>query len=737
MEAETTTTRRSAGTRTAAVVCVSLAGAALAPAVHAELSPSAYEVRSLCAAPAPGYSSCLGLRLTAKQPLSLPGSRTSEGPSGNASEQPAGPEQQAGAQQQAGPEQQAGSQQPEAEPNGRAPQDEGSTQTSTEGAKTNKTEYTKPWAGSYTPAQIASAYDLTDLQPPGPQQTVALVDAFDDPTIEHDLKVFDEQFGLAACTTANGCFTKVKLSGETTGTEQERDGWAQEISTDVEISHGLCPSCKILLVEASSNANSALEQAEAEAERRGATEISNSWGGPTQNMTVSADSAGPFNHPGTVITASSGDDGYLNWYANKSHTLGYANYPAASPHVVAVGGTRLRLTESAGWQEEAVWNGYGASGGGCSSIFTAPAWQQSVAGWSSVGCGSYRAVADVSADADPYTGVAVYDSTPVEEEGAEYSGWVTMGGTSVASPIIAATFALAGGAGTDEDGQTVEYPARTLYENLAMHPAELHETTLGSNGVCSKGEEAGVSKCTPAEEALSCSSMAICLTRRGYNGPAGVGTPDGVAAFTPPTAQGSKGESEKSSGGTGETGGAGESSAGEGSGGEQPTGEGGGGEEEEGGEVEGEGGSGRGTRHGAGGAGGGSGTQVPGLGPGAISAEEQLAAAAANETAPTLSAAVLTKTTRVELARARARVSELQFAFTLNRATHVHVTLAMLVESHGHGRWQTLAGSLTIAAGKGRDQASLNAHHTLARGSYRLTLAPGDGKPRSLLFSFS
>ncbi len=173
-------------------------------------------------------------------------------------------------------------------------------------------------------------------------------------------------------------------------------------------------------------------------------------------MTVSADSAGPFNDPGTVITASSGDDGYLNWYANKSHTLGYANYPAASPDVVAVGGTRLRLTESGGWKEEAVWNGYGASGGGCSSIFTAPAWQQSVAGWSSVGCGTYRAVADVSADADPYTGVAVYDSTPVEEEGTEYSGWVTMGGTSVASPIIASTFALAGGAGKDEAGQTVD-----------------------------------------------------------------------------------------------------------------------------------------------------------------------------------------------------------------------------------------------------------------------------------------
>ena len=104
--------------------------------------------------------------------------------------------------------------------------------------------------GSYSPAQIASAYGLTGLQPPGAQQTIALVDAFDDPTIEHDLQVFDEQFGLPACTTANGCFTKVDAEPEAT----TEPGWAQEISTDVEIAHGLCPSCRILLVEASSNA---------------------------------------------------------------------------------------------------------------------------------------------------------------------------------------------------------------------------------------------------------------------------------------------------------------------------------------------------------------------------------------------------------------------------------------------------------------------------------------------------
>ncbi len=139
----------------------------------------------------------------------------------------------------------------------------------------------------------------------------------------------------------------------------------------------------------------------------------------------------------------------------------------------------------------------------------------------------------MSADADPYTGVAVYDSTPVKEKGGgEYSGWVTIGGTSVASPIIASTFALAGGVGKDEAGQAVAYPARTLYENLAANPGALHDVVSGSNGVCSKGfSEAGLSDCSPAEASRSCSGTAICLARSGYDGPSGVGTPDGLAAF--------------------------------------------------------------------------------------------------------------------------------------------------------------------------------------------------------------
>jgi subtilase family serine protease len=317
----------------------------------AALSPSAYGVGALCSAPAPGYAGCLGLRLVAKRPLSLSGAQESTRAAHTAS--PA----------------------------------------------VKQIEFKQPWEESLSPQNVLTAYGLSAVPAPAAQQTLALVDAYTDSTAEGDLQVFDEQYGLPPCTTANGCFTKVAL-----GTATEA-GWAQETATDIEVAHGLCESCKILLVEANSNDNTDLEAAEEKAEQLGATEISNSWGGPDEGVTAEEDRHSPFDHPGTVITAAAGDDGYLDWDAEESSERGFADYPASSPHVVAVGGTHLSLTAGA-WQEETVWNGAGAGagGGGCATKLTAPAWQQSLADWSSVGCGSRRAVADVSADADPYSG---------------------------------------------------------------------------------------------------------------------------------------------------------------------------------------------------------------------------------------------------------------------------------------------------------------------------------------------
>ena len=184
-----------------------------------------------------------------------------------------------------------------------------------------------------------------------------------------------------------------------------------------------------------------------------------------------------------------------------------------------------------------MWNGDGATGGGCSVVFTAQPWQQSVSDWSGVGCGAKRAVADVAADADPYTGLAVHDTSPecqyrYEEAKVKHVlYWCTIGGTSLASPLIASTFALAGGA------NSIEYPAKTLYENEVKSPASLHDVTVGSNGECTKPfSETGLSGCVTAEEAKSCASKAICVAGTGYDGPTGAGTPDGITAFKTPAA---------------------------------------------------------------------------------------------------------------------------------------------------------------------------------------------------------
>jgi hypothetical protein len=647
----------------------------------AALSPSAYGVDALCSAPAPGYAGCLGLRLVAKQPLSLSGAQ------------------------------------------------ESTRAAHTAGPAVRQIEFEQPWQGSLSPQNVLTAYGLSAVPAPAAQQTLALVDAFADPTAEGDLRVFDEQYDLPSCTTANGCFTKVVL-----GSPSSEAGWAQETATDIEVAHGLCSSCKILLVEANSNDNTDLEAAEEKAEQLGATEISNSWGGPDEGVTAEEDRHSPFDHPGTAITAAAGDDGYLNWDTEESSERELADYPASSPHVIAVGGTRLGLNAGA-WQEETVWNGAGAGGGGCATKLTAPAWQQSLADWSSVGCDSRRAVADVSADADPYTGVAVYDSTPIREaigkgEEVEYRGWVTIGGTSVASPIVAATFALAGGAAKNTKGETVKYPAQTLYENLAADPGALHDVVSGSNGACANGfnEHTGLSECSLAEEDASCAAKAICLARPGYDGPTGVGTPDGIAAFQTPVPGAGTGSGEGQPSKEGESG-TGSSKGGEGASREGEEGsEGGGGGGASGGGV--------GTSGGGVGSGGEAREAFSGLllPPGAQPAGPALSIPGSSAVPPILSAVSLTHKASTALRHGRAKISRIAFAFTLNVPARVHVTLTEQVLAHGHRHWRALPDSLAIMAAQGRDSAHLRARGTLSSGRYRLTLTPLHGRARTLTF---
>jgi hypothetical protein len=654
----------------------------LAAPARAALSPSAYSVRALCSAPTPGHAGCLGLRLVAKVPMSVPGARAVH---------MAGPSTPGSAPLAAEP----------ARGLGRA------TSPSATGSPLAAIEYTKPLAKGLTPGNLLTAYDLPVTPQSASSQTIGIVNAYDDEKAEQDLATYDQQFGLPACSQENGCFRKVNQQGNpaplppSKGAEER--GWAQEIATDVEVSHSVCNNCHVVLVEAESSGYADLEAAEETAVKLGATEISNSWGGEEPGADSQA-----FNHPGVVITASSGDGGYLNWLEGPASR--FAVYPASSPHVVAVGGTRLSRSAGGTWEDETVWNdggtsplgeleGDGAGGGGCSVPFTAPPWQQSVSDWSSVGCGTKRAVADISADADPYTGVAVYDSTEAPGGG---KGWWIVGGTSVASPIVASAFALAGGA------HGVAYPARTLYENEVEAPGSLHDVVSGSNGACSEpfSWETAIAGCTSASEAESCSLTAICLAGPGYDGPSGVGTPNGLSAFQP------RGLSEGGEEGSANTGG---NSGGGGAGG-------------------GGGGQGSGSSNGEGAGSSAPGSATPGSSGNAPGPATPRSSSGSHALTPVVSALSLTRGAIVALNRVRPGVSLVGFSFTISIAARARISLARRVRSRGRVRWQLLPHSFTVAAAMGRNSRHLRGRGALVPGEYRLTVAPVSGRAQSIVF---
>ena len=337
------------------------------------------------------------------------------------------------------------------------------------------------------PSQIQSAYKLAGLNASG--RTVAIVDAFNDPKAASDLATFRQAYGLPACTTANGCFKQVNQNGATSPLPSGDYGWAEEESLDVDAVSSACPTCHILLVEASSASTAALSKAEnSAAKAAGVVAISNSYGGSEASSETSSD--GSYNHPGLAITVSSGDDGFG------------VEYPAASQFVTAVGGTTLtQASNTRGWTESA-WSG---AGSGCSSFEPKPSWQHDT------GCAK-RTVADVSADADPNSGLGVYDTYNncgsssscdilIEEGVAEgLDGWAQVGGTSLSSPLIASVYALAGNT------------AAITYGSFPYsHMTSLFDVTSGSNG--------------------SCSPSYLCTAGTGYDGPTGLGTPNGTGAF--------------------------------------------------------------------------------------------------------------------------------------------------------------------------------------------------------------
>jgi hypothetical protein len=410
--------------------------------------------------------------------------------------------------------------------------------------------------GGYTPADLASAYRFNpSLHRKG--QLVAIVDAYNDPSARKDLLHFDAQYGLHEF---HGSFRQVNELGSAKRSKlppHARRGWSVEESLDVQAVRAVCHTCRILLVEAKNTNSTELTRGVETAVHRHATEISNSYGGPEPRKVSSSNRRFEkyADHKGIVITASTGDFGWYGWNtANTGQPMNAAEQPATLPGVVAVGGTTLTLTSSGTRSSETVWNGNGpndatgrskglieaASGGGCSRAHAAPGWQRHTAGYAGTGCGGRRVDADVSAIANPMAGFDIYDS--YTGDGQSPRGWATIGGTSLASPVVAAMWALAGGAkGT--------HPALQLYGHLAKRTGSFYDVKTGGNGFC---DATSAASCTSAMTALGvrasqrhlldCSYTSAgkartrrysCEARVGFDGPSGVGAPVGLTGFAP------------------------------------------------------------------------------------------------------------------------------------------------------------------------------------------------------------
>jgi subtilase family serine protease len=366
----------------------------------------------------------------------------------------------------------------------------------------------------YGPKELHSAYELPWKG--GKHATIAIVDAYDDPTAEHDLAVYRSYYHLPACTTKNGCFHKVNQDMQSSPLPRPDADWALEESLDLDMVSAICPQCHILFVEASSadetnvtlDHSSDLGHAAAMAATwPGVVAISNSYGSlgvePDEAKTLDFE----YDHPGIAVVVSSGDSGYG------------AAFPADSKYVIAAGGTSLTRSTNTkrGWTESA-WTSpaagqaipevFGAGGSGCSMWESKPKWQKDK------GCKG-RTIADFAAVADPATGVAIYVSYP--SANTPITGWTVVGGTSVSSPILSAVYGLAGNKGvTSSRNVALRYPAERLY----THTKDLWDVTTGAT--------------SPAP--VTCSGGAyVCQAGKGYDGPTGNGTPHGIKAFVPPT----------------------------------------------------------------------------------------------------------------------------------------------------------------------------------------------------------
>lgn len=324
----------------------------------------------------------------------------------------------------------------------------------------------------FSPGQLRTAYGAIGSG----AARVAIVDAYGDAGIKADLDTYSRAFGLPilpACSSPSqtACFEKTDQTGGQKFPATNA-GWALETALDVEAVHGICPGCRIELVQAKTSSVANLTAAVDQAVRSGAQIVSMSWGGTETASELSADAH--FGANGVDFLASSGDSGYGT------------SWPASSTRVVAVGGTHLSLNAAGHRVAESAWTG---SGSGCSKYESKPSWQHDPS------C-ARRTIADVAAVADPATGAAIYSS--VSSGG---SGWFSVGGTSLAAPVVAGLIGLAG-----------SLPQNSLMPRLyaSINTSRVFDVTSGSNGTC---------------------TTYLCHSAAGYDGPTGIGTLNGLGAL--------------------------------------------------------------------------------------------------------------------------------------------------------------------------------------------------------------
>jgi hypothetical protein len=332
----------------------------------------------------------------------------------------------------------------------------------------------------YTPSQLRSAYNLASASVSGGRSaTVAIVTAFSDPKAAGDLAAYRAHFTLPACGTGNGCLRIVNEHGSASPLPAPNASWAQSDATELDAVSALCPNCHLLLVEAASNSFTDLGTAENTAVTMLARYVLTTWNAQESLSQDAFDHY--FNHPGVAIVVPATATGYER------------SFPGDLPYVTSVGGTTLLPTKfnTRHWAEIA-WTG---TGSGCSALEIKPSWQRADA--HAAGC-PHRTQNDVAADADPTTGAAVYNSYQTA------SPWADSGGTVLAAAIVTATYALAGTPARHT------YPASYPYQ----HRSGLNDVIYGSNGPCTLNPDY------------------ICNAQQGFDGPTGLGTPDGTAAFS-------------------------------------------------------------------------------------------------------------------------------------------------------------------------------------------------------------